>query len=517
VTETDLPAVVQAMLEPSFYPDAPEPVELVETHISWVLLAGPAAYKVRKPVRFPFLDYGTEERRHELAREELRLGRRLAPGVYRGVRAVVERPEGGFALAGENADGAVEHLVEMRRFDPSRTLAALLARGAAGPDELRAVARRLAEFHAAAERAPAGVSDAAGVAAVVDANFTTLLPFAETLGARRLAAAHRFAAAFVHGRRRQLDERAANGFVRDGHGDLRAEHVLLDDGVEVVDPVEFDPALRLIDVCADLAFLVMELHAAGEEDLAETLVGEYTRAGGDAGGDELLFFYAAYRAWVRCKVACVRSLELPPGPERKAKLRQGVELAELAERLACRARHPLVLVVCGRAASGKSTLAAELAARSALPLQSSDVVRKELAGIEAHTRAEPGAYSEEASLRTYRELGERAAATGSAIVDATFRRRSHREAFAAAEPEALFVECIAPEPVLLERAAARERDPARVSDADAKIVARQASELEPLDEIAADRVLVLRTDRAVEECADAVAAWLDERLASGRY
>jgi predicted kinase len=321
-----------------------------------------------------------------------------------------------------------------------------------------------------------------------------------------------------------LAARAAGGHVRDCHGDLRAEHVILDDGgeVSVFDPVEFSPALRLIDTAADLAFLLMELAEAGREDLAEVLVAEYRAAGGDDGGPALLAFYASYRAWVRAKVACLRASELPAGPGVGREHEHARRLAGLAERLAWRARRPLVLVICGGAATGKSLIAARLAPVAGLQVLSSDMVRKELAGLAPGERAPPGEYSEQASLATYRELGARAAAAlaaGGAIVDATFRRRAHRDAFRAGLgrgiTEPLYAECRAPAAVVAERARGREGEPGRVSDATAEIAARQAAEFEPLDEVEADRHVLVRTDRPAEDAVDEIVAALDARLVRG--
>ena len=489
-----------AMRAPAFYPDRPARVEVVESHISWVFLVGDRAYKLRKPVVFPFLDYGTAERRRAMCEEEVRLGRRLAPDLYLGVRPLTQAA-GGWEL-GRSGDDGVEHIVEMRRFDPDQTLAAVLSSGNADEATVRAVARRIAEFHLSAPQAPEGRFDPEAVAATVSENFSTLLPYAPLFGERELAAAHLFAVAFLHSRRRLLEERVARGFVRDCHGDLRAEHVILEPGsVQVFDPLEFDPALRQVDVCAELAFLVMDLIDLGAENLAEALVDEYGAAGGDYGGPELLFFYAAYRAWVRAKVACLLAGELPRGDERAVPVAEAHRLARLARRLAWRARGPLVLVICGGAATGKTVLAQAICELSGLAHLSSDIVRKELAGLEPGRRAPSELYTEADSVRTYRELGTRAAgATGGAVVDATFRRRSHRAAFSETFGDAsLFVECRAPRSVVEQRARSRESDPARVSDATAGIAAAQATEFEPLDEVPATRHLLMRTDRPLAQ------------------
>jgi aminoglycoside phosphotransferase family enzyme/predicted kinase len=512
--------IAEAMANPGFYPDAPSRVEVRETHISWVFLTEELAFKLRKEVVFPFLDYGTRERRRHMCEEEVRLGRRLAPALYLGVRAVVST-DGGFALADPGAPGALEDVVVMRRFDEASTLAARLEAGTASEQDVCAVARCIARFHSTTEHAPAGSFGPPQVAATVSENFTTLLAFAEEIGDLRLAAAHRFAIAFLHGRHGELAERERSGCVRDCHGDLRTEHVILADaGVQIFDPVEFDPTLRLIDVAADLGFLVMELVEAGRDDLARALVAEYRAAGGDDGGDSLLAFYAAYRAWVRAKVACLRAGELPPGEPRRRELEHARRLAAVGERLSWRARGALVLVVCGASATGKTVLAEALASDSGLAHVSSDRVRKELAGLAPEARAPLTEYSEEVSLRTYRELGAKAsaeAARGGAVVDATFRRRSHREAFAIGygdgSPAPLFFQCEAPAEVILERARLRESDPRRISDATAEIAAAQLAEFEPLDEIEPRRHVILRTDREVDVLVDAVEAALDARLA----
>ena len=514
-------AIAAAMADPSFYPDPPARVEVCETHISWVFLAGDRAFKLRKPVVFPFLDYGTRERRRQMGEEELRLGRRLAPTLYVGLRSIVAR-DGGFALGEPDDPAATEPVVEMRRFDERRTLAALLERGGVSDADIRDLASHIARFHASADPAPAESTGAGRVARTVADNLATLVDHAEVVGTSRLAAAHRFAIAFVHGRREQLEARAAGGHVRDCHGDLRAEHVILGErGVEIFDPVEFNPGLRLIDTASDLAFLAMELIEARRDDLAELLVREYRAAGGDDGGDSLLGFYATYRAWVRAKVACLRADELPPGRARDRHHDHARRLAPLAERLSWRARGPLVLVVCGPSATGKTRIAEALAANGGGVHLSSDVVRKELAGLDPATRAPLGEYSEEASLATYRELGARAAAEQrGAIVDATLRRRRHRDAFAAAlgatEPAPLFVECRASAEVVAKRAHRREHEPGRVSDATAAIAARQLVEFEPLDEVDPARHLIVRTDGELGETIDAIIAGLDARLAQGR-
>ena len=479
-------------------------MELRETHISWVFLTPSHAYKVKKPLRLPFLDYGSLERRHRMCVEELRQNRRFAPGIYLDVVGIA-RSRGCWKLVPETDPDVVEYAVRMRRIDESQSLAARSRAGRLRLDQIEAVARRVAELHREAPAAAAPMQRVDDLRATLSENHATLSEAgAAILERARLEAAEHFTAAVIDARGSALEARAGQGLIRDCHGDLRAEHVILpEEGAPYIfDCIEFDRSLREIDVAADLAFLVMDLAALGEDEMSAALVDAYRRAGGDPGDDVILSFFAAYRAWVRSKVACLRLAELAAGaPERAAELAAARRLFELGERFAWRARRPLVLVFCGVAASGKTTLAGRVAAASGWARLSSDVVRKQLAGIDPHARAAEQLYSAEFTERTYRELGCRAAAelarAGSVIVDATFHRRDARARFLAGlggdGSRVLFVECRAPSDVLISRAREREADPDRISDAGPGIVRRQLAEAEPLAELAAASRTVVDT------------------------
>lgn len=499
------PALTEAMLEPGFYPHRPERVELRETHSSWVFLAGDVAYKVKKPVRFPFLDYSTLERRREMCEAEVRLNRRLAPRYYIGVESVVAGPSGP-ALGGADHPAAVEYVVKMRRVPEERTLEHLVRRGALADAEIDAVARRLAAFHAFA---PAVEVDAAALEGPVEENVETLREVGPpTIPADRLRAMAQYTDAFLAARSSQIRARQEAGRIRDCHGDLRAEHVIVAEDIAIYDCVEFNRDLRAIDVSADLAFLLMDLWRLEAGEAAERLVSSYREAGGDPGDDALLHFYAAYRAWVRAKVDCLRLAELADGdPQRSGLGEEIVRTTALGHRLAWSSRRPLVLVVCGPARSGKTTLATRLATISGLPHLRSDLVRKELAGVAPLDRGPEEIYTEELSRHTYAELGRAARAAlkrnRGAIVDATFRRRADRASFAAglgtSAAPVLFAGCSAPLEVLLERAARPPAAPPDVSDATPEIVRRQLEEFEPLEEVPEGRRLPIVTDRPLAE------------------
>jgi predicted kinase len=310
--------------------------------------------------------------------------------------------------------------------------------------------------------------------------------------------------------------------VREGHGDLRLEHVVVEEELEVVDCVEFDPALRTGDVALDLAFTLMGLHAINRRDLAQALVDAYREAGGDPGSDALVHGLAGCRALVRAKVAAIRAdLLHAAGGERRAGLAEAGRLTALARRLFWRARLPLTIVVCGPAASGKTTLAAELARVSGLAHLSSDAIRKELEGVEPATPLPESGYSPQASARTYGELARRAREEaergGGTLVDATFRLRRDRAAFREQLGEAtgrlVVLSCQAAPELAAARAAGRLRDPATASDAGPERAIAQAREFEAFSEGWLARAITLPTDRPVAEVAARAEAAVDDQLA----
>lgn len=511
--------VRDALARPESYSPRPASVEVRETHISWVFLAGERAYKLKKPLVLDFLDYGTPARRREMCIDEVRLNRRLAPDVYLGVLGVAPA---GDAVELTDADDprAVDYVVEMRRYDEAQTMAARLEPGELRQRDVIEVGRLLARFH---EDAPRVAPDSAPVLAAerrFAQNLRELLGDVEHRGEiERVQGLERFAHAFVSTHAETFAARARRGRIREVHGDLRAEHVLLGDRAQVVDCVEFDRGLRELDVADDLAFLVFDLAALGGERFGEVLVWAYRDAGGDPGPDSLIAFYATYRALVRAKVAVVRAAQLGTSAERGQQSAHAHDLVSLAERFAWEARRPLVIVVCGVPASGKSHLAHALAELSGLPHLSSDVIRKRLAGLAPTERAPSETYSAEWNERTYAGLGASAAgaltASGGAVVDATFRHRADRDAFSAAlgsRPPTLFIECQTPLEILAQRAAQREHDRSRVSDAGPAVVVREQSSWEPLDEVPPNAQLTLRTDRPVEQITGDVLALLDRRL-----
>ncbi|HMD56808.1 MAG TPA: AAA family ATPase [Solirubrobacteraceae bacterium] len=509
-------ALPQALTSAELYPGRP-PIEVRETHASWVFLAGRYAYKVKKPVRLAFLDYSTLERRRAACIEELRVNRELAPGIYLAVKAIVASADGALAFAAPTAARPLEYAVKMRRFDEALTIEGAIRARALEDRQLRDVAGRLAEFHRRATPADGG-----GPGTVLDAWSANLDEIAAAAhpAAWQVAAMRRFADAFLAGHRAEMQRRVRDGRVRDGHGDLRCEHVLPGPPVRIVDRIEFDPALRRMDVSRDLAFLAMDLEAHGRRRAARELVGAYRRAGGSPGGEQLRSFHAAYWALVRAKVTLIAAGGVH-GAERRRQRARANRLWRLAERLSWRARAPLAIIVCGPPASGKSTLARELSRRSGLPVVSSDVVRKRRAGLVASERAGAEHYTPSFTRSTYEQLSRQALAevdrAGGVIVDATCRTRATRalllRRLAATGAPLLAVRCEVTLETALARAHSRMRVATRISDATPAIAAKQFLSFQALEELAPASVLALDAEQPLGAQVLEVVRALDQRRA----
>jgi aminoglycoside phosphotransferase family enzyme/predicted kinase len=516
------PPLLAGLLRPDAYPHAvQEPIRLAETHISWVLLTGEFAYKIKKPLRLSFLDYSTLERRRALCEEEVRLNRRHAPGLYLGVSAI------GGSAATPRVDGAgpvVEYAVRMRQFEARDELAALLTSGSVTEEDMTSLGADIAGFHAATDPAPADgtFGDPDRVHRVTLDNFAELrrLPEAAPWQDRLRALEARLT--LLLGRDRSLMiERRAQGRVRECHGDLHCGNVVRwRERLTPFDGIEFEPALRYIDVVNDIAFLTMDLAERGHAGLRRAVLQAWREAQGDCEGLPLLPYYETYRALVRAKVAALRALQEAPGTPTRAD-----DVATCARYLEwavgrVRERRPALLLTCGLSGSGKTWLARQLGPRlGALHLRS-DVERKRLAGFAPHddSRSPPdaGIYTPEFNDRTYARLHDCAAAVLAAgehvIVDAAFLRSDERRRFLtlAAENDtpAAIVHCRAPEAVLRERVATRSAARSDASEAGLDVLARQPGYWEPFDAHEQPQVIEVDTSRpaAVADALERLAA-----------
>ena len=484
---TDVAALVGGLLRPEAYPWRPTTVELVETHVSWVFLSGERVVKVKKPVGYGFVDHAALASRRRSCEDEVRLNRRLTDGVYLGVVPIVRDRSGRHrvALTEDPTDTPVEWATLMRRLPAGGMLDALLAAGTAPPHLGDRLGDRLVPFHRDGAASCGGPANevAAAASAVVTENLTELESYAgRPLGPAQLGLVDKALRDFIAERTNLLRDRAAAGWVREGHGDLRAEHICLepDGAVQVFDCVEFSRSLRCADVASDLAFLLMDLDRLGEPGAADTLVARYRSAGFDM-PESLLRFYKAHRALVRAKVACL-SRAFAHRVARDDLALEATEYLNLATANAVSVR-PTLIAMTGLSGTGKSTVAAALARALGAPVFSSDSVRKELAGRAGPAPApwEQGLYGPEHTEATYGRLEELARETLAtrrpAILDATFLDERRRERLAAVAEEAsvplVLVETVCAEEVALGRIVARARRGVSPSDATTEVYRRQ--------------------------------------------
>jgi aminoglycoside phosphotransferase family enzyme/predicted kinase len=479
----ELAPLIEALSGAAAYSHPVEAVEVRHTHISVVFLAGCFAYKVKKPVNLGFLDFSTLDKRRHFCEEEVRLNRRLAPEVYLGV-APVSRT--GLGVKMEGRGEVVEWAVKMKRLPEEATLEKRLQCGQVEVGLLKALARKVASFHARAEGGEhiAAFGRFEVVARNARENFDQVAPQVGTTLSRAVFERLRgLTEEVLAGLRTLIESRADRGVPRDTHGDLHLDHVYLfpdrapPADLVIIDCIEFNERFRFADPVADMAFLVMDLRFHGRRDLARAFAEEYFRASGDEEGRALLPFYVAYRAAVRGKVEGFELSEKEiPEAERIAALTKARAhwLLALGE-LETPGRRPCLVLVGGLPGTGKSTLAQGLAERAGFRLIRSDLVRKELAGLEPQESArspfEEGIYAPAWSERTYAEClcrAEKLLFEGKrVIVDASFGEEKRRQAFLEAAARlavpVVFMLCQADPEVIRRRLECRRGD---ASDAD---------------------------------------------------
>jgi aminoglycoside phosphotransferase family enzyme/predicted kinase len=477
ITEDQTP-VIDFLAAPSTHGGAP--VERIDTHASIVFLAGARAYKLKRAVRFDYLDFSTSERRRSLCEAEVRLNRRTAPTLYRGVVAVTRQDDGLHGLAGNGSP--VEWLVEMNRFAQEALFDRLASAGALGIELMSPLAAAIADFHESAEhRSDHG--GRAGMAWVIEGNAAGFAEFGRPC--LEPSATYRLTTDSwreLDRRAEMLERRRKSGFVRQCHGDLHLRNIVLLDGRPTLfDGVEFNDEISCTDVLYDLAFLLMDLWRRRLPRHANTVWNRYLVATADFDGVSLLPLFLSCRAAVRAKTSATAA-QLQPDVQRRSEL-EGMarEYLAAAEEL-LHPPHPCLVAVGGFSGSGKSTLALNLAPSvGAVPgaiVLRSDETRKRLCGVPLLQRLGPEGYSSHVSERVYSTLAEHAAlalrAGHSVVVDAVYARAADQRVIERAA-EATSVPFIglwldAPESLLIDRTAQRHND---ASDADANVVRMQ--------------------------------------------
>jgi aminoglycoside phosphotransferase family enzyme/predicted kinase len=486
-----LPPLIRALFEPGVYPHAAARVDLVETHASWLLLAGEFAYKIKKPVILPFLDYGSLEKREACCRAELVLNRRLAPGLYLDVMPIGGSPQQ--PRFGELP--AIEWAVRMRRFDESGRLDHKAAHGELQPEHLDQLAATLCAFQQSAASAACETRFGAPeqVLAAARENFVELRQLLPPYVQESVEALARWTDAEFSRRAGDFAARKAGGFIREGHGDLHLGNLVLIDGrVTPFDCIEFNEDFRWNDPASEIAFVWIDLLDHGRPGLAAWFMNAWLEAGGDFEALRVLRFYALYRAMVRAKIAALRGRQEAPGAAR-GELDAARGYLDLARRIAVPPA-PTLVITCGLSGSGKTTassarlLDAGLEGAGSIVRLRSDVERKRLFGLAPHDNSnsapDGGIYTAEATARTYARLRalarELLLAGWPVIVDAAFLKRSERDSFAALAAELgvgfSILATEAPVEELRRRLLARSGD---ASEATVAILDRQLEWFEP--------------------------------------
>jgi uncharacterized protein len=517
-------AIIDALSHLDAYPDRPAAVSMRQTHISWLFFTEHFVYKVKKPVNFGFLDFTTLEARRHFCEEEARLNRRLASDVYVGV-VEVKAMDGHVRLGGPGE--VVDYALQMRRLPEDRMLPTLLAQGDVTPETMRRLAHLLAAFHARAETGPA-INQDGTVATILgnwEENFAQTSAYLDWPLRREVHdRIRRRVLAFCRTHAWLYDHRIAQGRIRDGHGDLRAEHICLTEPIAIFDCIEFNHRFRYGDVAADVGFLAMDLDERGHADLSQAFVQAYVSYAGDHGLLSVLDFYKCYRAFVRAKVECfcLDDPAVSAGDKRLA-ARAASRFCQLAASYADALQSPWLLLTCGLMGSGKSVLADALAQRLDVEVLSSDVMRKEMAGIKpttaAHAAYGVGLYTAERTEATYAHLFERAecllAQGRSLLLDASFQRASHRaqarQLAARVGAEFGVLECWCPDEELRRRLASRVAQGGSVSDGRWELIAQQRQAFEPLFEIPPWQHLKVDTTQAPDLLVEEVLHQLAQR------
>ncbi len=485
-------SLIAALQNPALFPHPVEEFQVIETHISWVLLTGPYVYKFKKPVNFGFLDFTTLALREHFCNEELRLNQRLTDDLYLEVIPVtgsVEAPQ----LGGSGE--VIEYALKMRQFPQSGLLSTLQANGELTTGHIDELAAQIAGFHLKAPHVTfeSELGSPESAMAPVVQNFEQIRPLiSEKSDLTQLDALQAWAESSFERLKPLLAQRKTDGFIRECHGDIHLGNATLIEGrVVLFDCIEFNEPFRKTDVYADIGFLAMDLEDRGLKSLSRRLISQYLEKTGDYEGLELLNFYKAYRAMVRAKVALFSQPADADGVQRAATLRQYRNYANLAESYSA-IPSPFLVITHGVSAVGKSHVAMRLVESLGAVRLRSDVERKRMFSQESSAL-----YGEQASSATYARLHELAGKTlragFSVVIDATYLKHEQRKAAAkVAETTGvpfLILDCEAPDAVIagwLEQRQAQNDDP---SDATMDVIKAQQTNREPLtaEEIACSK------------------------------
>jgi uncharacterized protein len=493
------PRLVETMTSPDFYPHKPAKIELVQTHISYVFIAGDIVYKIKKPVNFGFLDFTSLEKRKFYCEEELRLNKRLAPSIYLDVAPIAEDSSGNLILG--SGGKVVEYAVRMKKLPQDRMLKTLLSKGQADEKVIDAVANKIAAFHQLAETG-GRIDDMGSIATIrhnQDENFAQTVNYINvTIPQYQNNFIKEYVENFLAQKKTLLEKRVANHKIRDCHGDLHLEHICITDEIIIFDCIEFNERFRFGDVAAEVAFLTMDLDFNGYAWQAEAFVRSYLKYSGDTDLPVLLNFYRCYYAYVRGKVISFRldQKEIPLG-ERAQIIKSAESYFDLAYTYAARLEGPVLILTSGLMGSGKSYQARNFAARLGARIIRTDLLRKEILNIvpteRHHVQFGAGIYSEDISRLTYDkayELAAQAIRLGTpVIIDASFKKRTERQrAMELAQQLSVpffLIECVCSDEIIKIRLEKRIQEKNNISDGRWEIFQQQKKDFDAINEIPA--------------------------------
>lgn len=525
------PHLVETMIRPEFYPHRPDHVELIQTHISYIFIAGEYVFKVKKSLDFGFLDFTTLEKRKFYCHEELRLNRRLAPKIYLDVVPISEDARGKLILANEGR--IVEYAVKMITLPREKMLKTLFQKGKVDHSIMDAVAGKLVDFHRHA--ATGGAVDEIGSIDTIrrnhDENFEETETFVNiTIPQHQYNFIQSYAHNFIKNQSALLNKRVSNHRIREGHGDLHLEHICImepespEEAIEgpvgisieriiIFDCIEFNERFRYDDVAAEVAFLAMDLDFNGYPDYADTFVHAYIRHSGDSEIGKLLNFYKCYYAYVRGKVVGFKIHEDTVGHnEQEEAARIAARYFELAYTYAARLEKPTLILMAGLTGTGKSVRAKRIADYIGADIIVTDILRKEILNIapteRRHEEFGKGIYSEEITGKTYERAHKRAAeklrSGKSVLIDASYKSRMDRqqamEAASSSGADFFIIECVCPEDIVRKRLDLRLSDTGEASDGRWEIYLAQKKTFDEITEIPARLHIILDTSQTPEEC-----------------
>lgn len=497
-----LPSFIQALLRPYSHPDAPQNIELRQTHISYLIFTPKFVYKIKKPVDFGFLDFTTLEKRKFFCEQEVKLNKRLCPDMYLGVVEIREK-EGVIKLApvgfkqGIEGDGRiVEYAVKMKRLPSEKMMDIMMKSSAVTGEMTERIAKITAEFHKKADTSP-HISEFGKLSLIkqnTDENFSQTLPFiGKTISRERYDRIKDYVKRFLNEYSKTFGKRIENGFIKDCHGDMHSEDICITNGVYIFDCIEFNERFRYSDTVSDIAFLVMDLDFYNCHNLSKRFVDAYIKASKDSGVLEILNFYKCYRAYVRGKVGGFKSEQKEvPEKEREHAIIKAKRYFYLADLYASGGFRPTLLVICGLTGTGKTSLARAFAEETGFKVISSDVVRKELSGIKPtehrYEEFEKGIYTRDFTVQTYEEMMRRGVGLLkdgiSVILDATFIASRFRQMAIklAKDTDAnlYFVECVLDDAIVKERLDVRMKKEGIPSDGRWEVYLRQKGQHEAL-------------------------------------